>query len=224
MQDFDKKGGKVPRKKLGTGVLVWLFLFAAALFLAQVLSSKRTLKEKLTYTEFINKVESGQISECKFKGRTITGRFKIPDKIPIGSGGKSLVYEEFSLNIPFDDPDLPKFLAENGVSVTAEEEGSNFWSIALNILPWLLIPLLYFVFIRQMQGAQRGIFSFGKSRAQRVTPDKQRVTFEDVAGCDEAKVELNEIIEFLKTPQKFIRLGGRIPRGAMICSVAADIF
>ena len=211
-----KKQGAQP-KKWGTGIFIWILLFAAALFLAQILSSKHSLKEQLTYTEFLQRVEAGRIADCKFKGRKVTGHFKIPDKIPLGSkSGKSIVYEEFTLVIPFDDPELPKLLAKSGVAVTAEEEKSSFWTIALNILPWLLIPLLYFIFIRQMQGAQKGIFTFAKSRARRVMPDKQKVTFDDVAGCEEAKIELNEIIEFLKTPQKFGKLGGRIPRGVLL--------
>ncbi|RKZ28576.1 hypothetical protein DRQ26_00825, partial [bacterium] len=106
-----KKQGAQP-KKWGTGIFIWILLFAAALFLAQILSSKHSLKEQLTYTEFLQRVEAGRIADCKFKGRKVTGHFKIPDKIPLGSkSGKSIVYEEFTLVIPFDDPELPKLLA-----------------------------------------------------------------------------------------------------------------
>ncbi len=193
---------------------MWLLLFAAALIVAQLLSTQGGVKVRLTYTEFLKEAEEGRIASCHFKGRKVTGRFRVPHRVPLGE--KAVEYDEFMLVIPFDDPDLPKRLAELGVEVTSEEPKGNFWTVALNILPWLLIPLLYIVFLRQMQGAQRGIFSFSKSRARRVTPDKQRVTFDDVAGCDEAKQELMEIIEFLRNPKRFSRLGGRIPRGVLL--------
>ncbi len=210
----DKKIVPPPRKKIGGTLIIWLVLIAAALMITQYFSSNTTVRVKLTYTEFLNEVKAAKIDSCHFAGRKVTGTFKVPYRVPLGS--KAIEYREFSLVIPFDDPDLPKFLAEHGVKVTSEEEHTGFWTIFLNILPWLLIPLLYFMFIRQLQGPQKSIFSFGKSRARKFTPDKQRVTFDDVAGCEEAKRELQEVIEFLKNPDKFARLGGRIPKGVLL--------
>ncbi|RKZ33913.1 cell division protein FtsH, partial [bacterium] len=191
-------------------------MFAAVLLIAQWLSSRDSVKLKLTYTEFLAKVKAAEIDSCHFKGRKVTGKFSTPFKVPLGKSTKAIEYDEFSLIIPFDDPDLPKYLADNKVKVTSEEESSGFWTVVLNILPWLLIPLLYFMFIRQMQGPQKSIFSFGKSRARKFQANKQRITFNDVAGCDEAKQELYEVIEFLKSPDKFSKLGGRIPKGVLL--------
>ena len=214
MSDDKKIMSGPPKRKIGGTLIIWLILIAAALLITQYLSNSTSVRVKLSYTEFLNEVKAARIDSCHFAGRKVTGTFKVPYRIPLGS--KAIEYREFSLVIPFDDPELPKFLAEHGVKVSSEEKRTGFWTIFLNILPWLLIPLLYFMFIRQLQGPQKSIFSFGKSRARRFTPDKQRVTFDDVAGCEEAKIELNEIIEFLKTPQKFGKLGGRIPRGVLL--------
>ncbi len=215
----DNKGKKIqppPKRLISGGVFIWIVIIAAALIITQLLSSRNNIKLKLSYSEFLEQVNSAKIDSCNFKGHKVTGTFKVPYRVPIGTSSKAIEYNEFSLVIPFDDPDLPKFLAEKGVKVTSKEETSGFWSIALSILPWLLIPLLYFLFIRQMQGPQKSIFSFGKNRARRIQPDKQKITFKDVAGCEEAKNELQEVIEFLQNPYKFSRLGGRIPKGVLL--------
>ncbi|MCD6595090.1 ATP-dependent zinc metalloprotease FtsH [bacterium] len=206
-----------PKKRIiSGGILIWIVIFIAALLITQLLSSKNKVKLNLSYSEFLEQVDSSKIDSCNFKGHKVMGTFKIPFRVPIGVSSKAIEYNEFSLIIPFDDPDLPKFLAKNGVKVTSQEETSGFWTIVLNILPWLLIPLLYFLFIRQMQGPQKSIFSFGKNKARRIQRDKQKITFDDAAGCEEAKNELQEVIEFLKNPHKFSRLGGRIPRGVLL--------
>ena len=204
-------------RKIGGGLIVWIVLFLLVFVVASLLSSNQELRLKLSYTEFLKSVEEGKVAKVHFKGHKIIGTFTNPYSVPLdGRRTRRLEYDQFTVVIPYDDPDLPKMLAKKGIEVTSEEEKSSFWTIALNILPWLLIPLLYFVFIRQMRGAQQGIFSFAKSRAKRFVQTKNRVTFDDVAGCEEPKEELKEVIEFLKNPQRFSKLGGRIPHGVLL--------
>ncbi len=204
-------------RKIGGGLIVWIVLFLLVFVVASLLSSNQELRLKLSYTEFLKSVEEGKVAKVHFKGHKIIGTFTNPYSVPLdGRRTRRLEYDQFTVVIPYDDPDLPKMLAKKGIEVTSEEEKSGFWTIALNILPWLLIPLLYFVFIRQMRGAQQGIFSFAKSRAKRFVQTKNRVTFDDVAGCEEPKEELREVIEFLKNPQRFSKLGGRIPHGVLL--------
>jgi len=121
----------------------------------------------------------------------------------------------FLVNLPFIDSDLVHEWDSLGFAYTFETEKLNIWDV-LTFVPWLLIVLLWVFMIRQMQAGQRGVFSFGKSRAKFYPMDRPQNTFADVAGVDEAKEELQEIIEFLKDPAKFKRLGGKIPKGVLL--------
>lgn len=137
--------------------------------------------------------------------------------------GKKLTVTNFSLYLPYSNTDeaLIKSWDDNITSYKVEPDSGGWLSILLNALPWLLIFVFWIFILRRMQGGGsagggKGIFSFGKSRAKMLTESSIKVTFQDVAGADEAKVELQEIIEFLKTPAKFQRLGGKIPRGVLL--------
>ncbi|MBD3242921.1 MAG: ATP-dependent zinc metalloprotease FtsH, partial [Chitinivibrionales bacterium] len=121
----------------------------------------------------------------------------------------------FTVNLPFVDSDMVQQWDKLDFPYTFEQEKFSVWDI-LGIVPWVLILLLWIFMIRQMQAGQRGVFSFGKSKAKLYPMDRPRNTFTDVAGVQEAKIELQEIIEFLKDPQKFRRLGGRIPKGVLL--------
>ena len=119
--------------------------------------------------------------------------------------------------MPFEDAAIVKELEENGVSPIASHPPQvKWWLQLLSWLPWIFLLGLWIFFLRQVQGGGSKAFSFGKSKARLLTGDTPKVTFDDVAGCDEAKQELEEIIEFLKDPRKFQRLGGRIPKGALL--------
>jgi cell division protease FtsH len=123
----------------------------------------------------------------------------------------------FSVILPYLDSPMLKEWDSRGVQYTFVPEKMNWGDLAWNTLPWLIFMVLFWVFmIRQMQAGQKGIFSFGKSRAKLNTMDRPQNTFADAAGLDEAKAELEEIIEFLKNPQKFKRLGGKIPKGVLL--------
>jgi len=123
----------------------------------------------------------------------------------------------FKTTLPAQYADLIKVLRENQVNIVVKDTSrSNWLAILLNWFPILLLIFFWFMFMRQMQTGGNKAMSFGKSRAKLFSPLQKKITFKDVAGVDEAKVELQEIIEFLKDPRKFQRLGGRIPKGVLL--------
>ncbi|MFN8972055.1 MAG: ATP-dependent zinc metalloprotease FtsH, partial [Alphaproteobacteria bacterium] len=164
-----------------------------------------------SYTEFMDKVESGEVAdvvirESKEEGSQIQGHFTNGDG--------------FALQV-MNDPNLVSVLRDNKVKITAapgNSSANSFWNMFLSSwLPFLLLIGVYIFFMRQMQGGKGGgAMGFGKSRARLLTEHGERVTFADVAGIDEAKDELSEIVDFLKNPQKFQKLGGKIPRGCLL--------
>ena len=167
-------------------------------------SSPRGTQQPLAYTDFMAQVESGEIKEVTIKGQQVTGKF---------IDGRSLV------TYAPDDPSLISKLESNGVRITAQpsDEGSpTLWSVLISWFPMLLLIGVWIFFMRQMQSGGGKAMGFGKSRARLLTEKTGRVTFEDVAGIDEAKQELEEVVEFLKDPQKFQRLGGKIPKGCLL--------
>jgi len=178
-------------------VLVGLFSFFQG-------SSSKAVGDQISYSDFMQRVQSGQIRNVTIQGSNISG---------FGSDDRP-----FSTYAP-RDPDLIKRLEERNVRINAEPEntGTNpFISILSAILPIVILVGVWIFFMRQMQGGSRGAMGFGKSKAKLLTEAHGRVTFEDVAGVEEAKSDLQEIVEFLRDPDKFQRLGGRIPRGVLL--------
>ncbi len=159
----------------------------------------------LSYSEFIQRVEQKSVSEVQISGQNITGE---------GSGGKFQTYA------PYNDPKLIDQLIISGAKIDVKEpEGrSVFVDILVNTIPFILIIGLWIYIMRQMQGGggKGGPMSFGKSKARMMTEDQVKVTFVDVAGCEEAKDEVFEMVEFLRDPSKFQKLGGKIPRGVLL--------
>lgn len=159
----------------------------------------------MPYSTFLIEVEKGQVAEVTIQDRKITGTYKNSK-------------EPFTTNTP-DDPELVSRLIKYGVGVQAKpsEEGMpTLFAVLLNWFPMLLLIGVWIFFMRQMQSGGGKAMGFGKSRARMLTEMSGRVTFEDVAGIDEAKMELEEIVDFLKDPHKFQRLGGRIPKGVLL--------
>ncbi|MBK8177144.1 MAG: ATP-dependent zinc metalloprotease FtsH [Rhodospirillales bacterium] len=191
---------------IGRNLALWVIiaLLVFALFNLFQGSSPRTGQQPYAYSDFLSQVESGEVREVTVKGRQITGVFR---------DGRTL-----STYAP-DDPGLIARLQKYGVRITAQpvDDGSpTFWSVLISWFPMLLLIGVWVFFMRQMQSGGGKAMGFGKSRARLLTEKTGRVTFEDVAGIDEAKQELEEVVEFLKDPQKFQRLGGKIPKGCLL--------
>jgi cell division protease FtsH len=158
---------------------------------------------QVAYSDLLAKVDSGDIRAAKIHGQTIEARDR--QNATLTATG------------PLDTDDLQKRLEQHGASFEFEQPGAGVLpSILINMLPILLLIGVWVFFMRQMQGGARGAMGFGKSKARLLTENKNRVTFDDVAGVDEAKEDLTEIVDFLKDPAKFQRLGGKIPKGALM--------
>ncbi len=157
----------------------------------------------ITYSALLNRVDSGDIKSAKIHSQTIEAQ---------DHQGTTLVATG-----PLETSDLQKRLESHGAAFEFEQPGAGLLpSILINLLPIVLLLGVWFFFMRQMQGGARGAMGFGKSKAKMLTENKNRITFDDVAGVDEAKDDLSEIVDFLKDPGRFQKLGGKIPRGALM--------
>ncbi len=188
-------------------VITWVVLVIAAVVLWQVVRNGANGPKETTIslTAFMNDVDQGIVQEATIRGAEVTGKFKNNDK------------ETFRTTIPSNYPDVYKLLHDKGVSVTVVDQQAGMWvSILINALPFLLIIGFWIFMMRQMQAGGNKAMSFGKSRARLLSMQQKKITFKDVAGVDEAKEELQEIIEFLREAQKFQKLGGRIPKGVLL--------
>jgi cell division protease FtsH len=196
------------------GMLVWLVILALFFGLFHLLANTQERPRRLSYyPEFVQLVESGRIAECEIV-LEVSGLQYITGEIrPDTPGGKPV---KFRTDVVVTD-NLPQWLTEHRVPFRFRPQNPVFWQIVTSAIPFLiLMGLLYFLVVRQMRMVGRGAMSFGKSRAKLLTRMKNRITFDDVAGIDEAREEVQEIIEFLKNPKKFQRLGGRIPKGVLL--------
>ena len=193
---------------IGRNLALWIIIALLLLTLFNLFQgqSTRDPATPLAFSEFLDRVEGGQVRDVTIEGNQITGHLA-------GTG------QSFSTYMP-DDPGLVSRLRSNAVLIDVKPSGdervSPMYAVLLNWLPMLLIIGVWIFFMRQMQGGGGKALGFGKSRAKMLTEKQGRITFDDVAGIDEAKEELQEIVEFLKDPQKFQRLGGRIPKGALL--------
>ena len=179
--------------------IIWTVVFLGVYLLLRV---PQTEKSKIiTYTEFQKYADTGNLKTAKFNGREVSGE--------IEGVGKYKVY------LPFEDPKLPKELAKKSVDVSSKSN-INVWGIVIQYLPIIFFILLFLFFIKQMQYGPNKAFQFGQSRAKMAEPTDKKVTFKDVAGIEEAKEDLKEVVEFLKKPSKFYRLGAKIPKGVLL--------
>src|SRR6266550_2676061 len=190
----------------------WALLIVGTIALVQLASSRRREEAEITYTQFTEELNAGNITSVEIAERQkIRGAFQRPVVV------KRQPVERFNVLLPFEAGDqFVAGLSAKGVDVRARESGQSFGSVLILFLPYLLIFGLVIFMLRQMQQGGNRAFAFGKSKAKLLAGDTPKVTFADVAGCDEAKQELEEIIDFLKDPQKFQRLGGRLPKGALL--------
>jgi cell division protease FtsH len=185
--------------------LFWVVLIGIAVLLFAVVRTGQGRKEQaLTFTEFLDKVQQGQVKEVTISGNDVHGAF-----LNQNQGLHTL--------IPTNYPDVYKLLQEKNVNVEIKDASSGNWiSILLNASPFIVLIAFWIFMMRQMQSGGNKALSFGKSRARLHSTQQKKVTFKDVAGVEEAKEELQEIIEFLREPQKFQKLGGRIPKGVLL--------
>jgi cell division protease FtsH len=185
-------------------VAIWLVIALVLMTVFNQFSTRQTAQKAIEYSQFIEEVKQGRIAKVTIEGRVLKG---------VKTTG-----ERFTTYSP-SDPWLVSDLLKNGVIIEAkpEEEPSLLMNIFVSWFPMLLLIGVWIFFMRQMQGGGRGgAFSFGKSRARMLDESNNTITFADVAGCEEAKEEVAELVEFLRDPSKFQKLGGRIPRGVLM--------
>ncbi len=185
------------------GVFIWLFIILLILFLFNIYHKPRKQLESVAFSDFVDSVAADQVTSVTIQGKNISGILK---------DGRD--FKTFAA----DDPDLLKLMRQHRVKVQAKpDEDSGIWqSIFVSWFPMLLLIGVWIFFMRQMQAGGGKALAFGKSRARMANGRENKVTFQDVAGIEEAKIELEEIIEFLKDAKRFTRLGGRIPKGVLL--------
>jgi len=182
---------------------LWVVIGIVVILLYNLFSVRPQPVTNLVYSEFLSRVEGGEVAEVLLRGRDISGKFV--------EGGQFSTYSA-------EDPDLVSYLRDKKIRIVAEPFQDNPWFITVFVswFPMLLLIGVWIFFMRQMQGGGSKALSFGKSKARLLSDSSVKVTFKDVAGVEEAEEELNEIIDFLKDPRRFQKLGGKIPKGVIL--------
>ncbi|WP_239374324.1 ATP-dependent zinc metalloprotease FtsH [Snodgrassella gandavensis] len=194
-------------------LFVWLVLALILMAAFNAITEKKESKQKIEYSQFIQQVNKGEIASVNIEGSVVNG-FQLK--------GLRNDKSSFTTNAPtpLENGLINNLLAKNvRVNVIPEEKPSILTNLLYSMLPMLLLIGVFFYFMRSMQGGggKGGAFSFGKSRARLLDKEANKVTFADVAGCDEAKEEVQEVVDYLRAPQRYQTLGGRMPRGILMC-------
>ncbi|MBA3338751.1 MAG: ATP-dependent metallopeptidase FtsH/Yme1/Tma family protein [Gemmatimonadaceae bacterium] len=190
----------------------WILVILSPVALLQIFGARSDAAPDITYTQYREALETGKVSEITVEGgRNVLGIFRDPQPV----AGKSA--KKFKVLLPAANSQQEvDAMRVKGVNITAQDQKPGLMTYVVTFLPWLLLVGFYLFLFRQMQAGGNKAFSFGKSKAKLLTGDTPKITFVDVAGADEAKEELEEIIEFLKDPQKYTKLGGRLPKGCLL--------
>ncbi|HVO36288.1 MAG TPA: ATP-dependent zinc metalloprotease FtsH [Gemmatimonadales bacterium] len=198
--------------RLSKTAAFWMIVILIPVVLVELTSSRSEDSPEIVYNDFMRELQRSNVNQVEIlDGQEVHGDFKTPVRI----GGREAM--KFTMLLPFPSSEsFVKSLDSANVPVRARRARQGLVGVFLQLLPWLILLAFWLFLFRQMQAGGSRAFAFGKSKAKLLTGDTPKVTFADVAGADEAKVELQEIIEFLKDPQKFTRLGGRLPKGALL--------
>jgi len=182
---------------------IWLVIVAVLAGVFVVSQNARTKNSgEVSYSQLLKDVDAGRIKSAEIAGQTVVA--------------KTADNKVLTVNAPTNSDELVNRMVAKNADVKFKSGSISFLAILVQLLPILLVVGVWLFFMRQMQGGAKGAMGFGKSKARLLTENKNRITFEDVAGVDEAKEELQEVVDFLKDPAKFQRLGGKIPKGALL--------
>jgi cell division protease FtsH len=204
-------------KKATRQLMSWMLFFLLIIYILRILNINRAKEMDVGYSDYRQYLEKSAIVKANVEDQVFHGVLKYDETLV--RNNKSVRFNRFKTELPFIDRDMLGEWSRYGIQVDFKRKSSVWWgTIWFTLLPFLLIPVVYLFFLRRMQqgGGPKGIFNFGKSRAKMSMDNRPKTTFADVAGADEAKQELNEVIEFLKVPEKFQMLGGRIPKGVLL--------
>ncbi len=213
----ESKGGDPGRSsRTLRNLSLWVIIVLLVLFAFQLYTGRNQDEREVSYSWFLEQVEAGNIKKVTVGEREMRGELTLPATIRID--GNPVETTKFRLWVPAPDPELPEKILElnPGAEVRGQPASTNWVTALVSWLPLLVFLGIWIFFMRQMQSGGNRAFSFGKSRARLLSGNQPKVTFDDVAGATEAKEELYEIIEFLRDPRKFQRLGGKIPKGALL--------
>jgi cell division protease FtsH len=198
--------------RLSKTLSFWILILLIPVALIQLSGARAESAPEIRYDEYRQQLDRGNIAEVTVQaGKNVIGTFKDPITV------ENKPAKKFTIQLPAaNSPQEVDLLLAKGVQIRSQDAKPSLMAWVINFLPWLLLIGFYLFLFRQMQAGGNKAFSFGKSKAKLLTGDTPKVTFADVAGADEAKQELQEIIEFLKDPQKFTKLGGRLPKGCLL--------
>ena len=219
-----KPANKTPRNddnfqwsRASKTLLLWMLILTVFIFLTLRLERPEQPETQISLTQFMNELETGNVQKVLLRGDEVHGflinakRFATEEQQQPFKQVRAYVPSEFSMET------FTLWSSKYNIEIDVKPKSIEWWNHLLNLLPWIALAVFWLFLLRRMQGAgTKGIFSFGKSRARLAGNNRPKVTFDDVAGADEAKQELREIIDFLRDPDKFQRLGGKIPKGALL--------
>jgi cell division protease FtsH len=200
--------------RLSKTLSFWILILLIPVALVQLSDARADSAPEISYTEYRRQLEANNVGEVTVQsGKNVAGEFRDKTLVP----GTNKEVKKFTVQLPVANSqgEIDQ-LTQRGVRINSQDAKPSMMSWVVSFLPWLLLIGFYLFLFRQMQAGGNKAFSFGKSKAKLLTGDTPKVTFADVAGADEAKQELQEIIEFLKDPQKYTKLGGRLPKGCLL--------